>query len=391
MTEKLYYSQPNLKEWVGKVKSVKKKNGRAIVELEQTAFYPEGGGQPSDRGWIDDLEVLDVYEEQGRIYHLLSGEIYEDKVRCRLDFAQRFDHMQQHSGQHLLSAVFMDLYGGETKGFHLGQEHCCIDIALQGMTHEIIEKVEMTSNDYIYQDLKVKTYLIDQEELNTLPLRKFPKVTEDIRIVEIDRFDYSPCCGTHVPSTGQLGIIKINKFENYKGMTRVYFKCGWRAFEDYRSKEAIITNLVSQMSTPEKDLILRVSQEQMRLKSLVEEVADLKEQLLRIEGEQFLKSAEGSHFVLRLDKSFEEVQKLSRVMLELGAAILILSSLKDNKIVFCHNGSLNYNCGQLVKEGLNTLTGRGGGGTKQAQIAFNNRGEMEKFEKYLAGKVISDS
>jgi alanyl-tRNA synthetase len=391
MTEKLFYSHPNLKEWEAKIKNFKKEKGQVIIELDRTAFYPEGGGQPADGGWIDEREVLDVFEEQGKIYHVLSGEeILEDKVRCRLDYSRRFDHMQQHSGQHLLSAVFMKLYGGETKGFHLGQEYCTIDIGLQNLTAEELLKVENVTNDYIYRDLEVKTYLVEKEELHSLPLRKFPQVTEDIRIVEIDRFDYSPCCGTHVQSTGQLGMVKINKTETYKGMTRVYFKCGHRALEDYRSKEGIISSLVSQMSTPENELVARVTQEQLRLKNLAEEVETLKEQLLRIEGENYLRSSNAPLLVLRLDKSFQDVQKLGRILLELGAQALLISSLQDNKIHFCHNGNLNINCGQLVKEGLGVVSGKGGGGPRQAQAAFESKTEMEKLEEYLLEKLMEN-
>jgi alanyl-tRNA synthetase len=387
MTEKLYYTKPDLVEWETKVKSIKKEKGQVIIELEETAFYPEGGGQPSDKGWVDDLEVLDVYEEKGKIYHLLSGEIIEDKVRCRVDYSRRMDHMQQHSGQHLLSAVFMEFFEGETKGFHLGQEYCSIDIGLQNLTPEKLNMVENISNEYIYCDLEVKTYIVTKEEIHSLPLRKFPKVTEDIRIVEIDQFDYSPCCGTHVQSTGQLGVIKINKTENYKGMTRIYFKCGRRALDDYRAKEMIVSSLVSQMSTPENELIERITQEQLRFKNLAEEMEALKEQLLKIEAEKYLKSSNTSFLVLRLDKLFPDVQKLGRILLESGVQAFLISSLKDNKLFFGHNGSLKINCGQLIKEGLAVVPGKGGGGPTQAQAAFESDREMKKLEEFLAKKV----
>jgi len=173
-------------------------------------------------------------------------------------------------------------------------------------------------------------------------------------------------------------------------MTRVYFKCGLRALEDYRRKEGIVSGLVSLMSASENELVDRVTQEQLRLKNLAEEMETLKERLLRIEAEDYLKSAATPLLVLKLDKPFQDVQLLGRILLELGAQAFLISSLQDKKIYFCHNGSININCGQLVKEGLGTVSGKGGGGARQAQAAFENVGDMEKMEEYLLHRLMEN-
>lgn len=152
------------------------------MELSETAFYPEGGGQPRDFGWIDEIVVVDLFEENDRIYHVLNQKIENERVHCKIDFERRFDHMQNHTGQHLLSAIFIELYDAPTNSFHLGEEYISIDIGLENATDEIIKKVEDRVNNLIFKNIPVKSYILNFEKAKKLPLRKLPPTFEFFEI-----------------------------------------------------------------------------------------------------------------------------------------------------------------------------------------------------------------
>jgi len=228
---KLYYSQPWLRELDTRITSQREVEGKYLVVLAETIFYPTGGGQPHDLGTINGIPILDVFEEDGTVFHVLPVPLEGSSAHGVLDWPRRLDHMQQHSGQHLLSAIFQDEYGYRTESFHLGAEYCSIDITTPDLTRQEQLAAEARANELILEDLPVFTYTLQPEEFGQVPLRKIPDLPGPLRIVEIQGFDYSPCSGTHVGKTGQIGLLKILKAERYKGMTRVYFLCGaapWR-------------------------------------------------------------------------------------------------------------------------------------------------------------------
>jgi alanyl-tRNA synthetase len=384
MTQKLYYNNPYMKEWEAQVLEIVEREGRLLVLLDKTAFYPEGGGQPADKGFIEDTEVLHVFEEDKVIYHVVNKRPEKAAVSCKLNFNRRFDLMQQHTGQHLLSSVFYDKYKGETSSFHLGEDYVSVDISLPNMTEKIIKEVEEIVNNLIYNNLPVKTYMVDNEELANLPLRKFPKVDEDIRIVEIDEIDYSPCCGTHLISIGELGIVKIIKTEKYKSITRVYFKCGKRAFEDFQLKQDIVTNALKILAVDLESLQDKIKINVEELKNNQREIKELKESLYVYEAGDILKSAQSKVIIRSFqDKSFEDIQNIGRAILQAGEYLTIISSLKDKKLWFAHRGSFDINCGKILKEHLHRYNGRGGGGDKQAQAAFEDQQMLIEFEGFL--------
>ncbi|TDT50815.1 alanyl-tRNA editing protein [Fonticella tunisiensis] len=385
---RLYYDNPYLTSWEAEVIDVVEKEGKFAVTLSQTAFYPEGGGQPSDRGTIDGIQLLDVIEDGGIIYHIHPSKPQSQTVRCEVDFQRRFDHMQQHTGQHILSAVFYNLYSGETSSFHLGEDYVSIDISLPEISDYMLRKVEDTTNDYIYKNLKVKTYIIKPDEVSKLPLRKLPPVADSIRIVEIDGVDYSPCCGTHVRSLGEIGIIKIIKTEKYKGATRVYFKCGKRALLDYQAKQDIVASLSRQFTASEGELIHRGEALSAELKNLSKEVRDLKEKLLGYEAKEII-AASSSNLIVKSfdDKSFEDIQLLSKQIVSLGDYVVILTSTFDRKILLAHSGKSSIHCGKLFKEHLLKYNGRGGGGDRMAQALFADVKDLKSFEKLLVETV----
>jgi alanyl-tRNA synthetase len=387
MTEKLYYSDPYLKEWESQVLDIVERDGKILVLLDKTAFYPEGGGQPEDRGFINDAEVTYVFEDGKDIYHVVKKKPEGPSAKCRLDFRRRFDLMQQHTGQHLLSSVFYENYKGETSSFHLGEDYVSIDISLAEIPEEVIKEVEDKVNELIFSNLKVKTYLVDKDELTKLPLRKFPKVDEDIRIVEIDAVDYSPCCGTHLKNLGELGVVKIIKTEKYKGITRVYFKCGRRALEDFQLKQDIVINASRLLAVDLESLQSKIKASLNELQDNQKQVRDLKEKLYSYEAKDII-TAENKKIIVKSFecRSFEEVQGLGRAILDTGEYMVIMSSQGDKKIWFAYSGSFQVHCGKVFKENLQKFNGKGGGGEKQAQAAFSDIQQLLEFEKFLSSQ-----
>ncbi|HSN58601.1 MAG TPA: alanyl-tRNA editing protein, partial [Clostridiaceae bacterium] len=245
MKKRLYYEDQYVTQCRSKVVEIIRTDGKVLVVLDNSPFYPTGGGQPCDSGWIGDKKVIDVFEKEGKVYCQVSAEPDTEEVDCRIDFSRRFDLMQQHTGEHLLSAAFLKKYGGMNRGFHIGDEYCTIDIDLNEMSEEMARDVELEANGYIFKNITVYSYLTDRDTAASLPLRTKIKVQdESIRIVEIKNIDMCACCGVHLRTTGETGLIKINKLEKYKGMTRIYFRCGLRALADYDSKQKIIGSLV---------------------------------------------------------------------------------------------------------------------------------------------------
>lgn len=386
--EKLFYQDPYLFEFEANIIDIQEKDNKYYIVLDKTAFYPEGGGQPSDKGTIDGIEVIDVVEDDDTVLHILNKKPKDTVVKCIVDKERRLDLMQQHTGQHLLSSVFYNLYDGETSSFHLGDDYVSIDISLSDISQDMLKKVEDITNSYIYRNLDIKSYIVSSDELIRLPLRKLPPVSDNIRIVEIDGMDFSPCCGTHVSTTGEIGIIKLLKTEKYKGVTRVYFKCGKRALSDYQLKLDIVSELSKSLSCPETDLIQRVKSLNSELKNSSKIIKDIKERLISYESKDIVSSASSNVICESFkDKTMDELLILVRQANELGNYIYILSSESDKKLVFAHGEGFDINCGKVFKDHLKEFSGRGGGSDRQAQAGFENLEDMIRFGEFLVKKI----
>lgn len=205
MTKKLYYDSAYIQEWSTVITSAIEREDGSYVTLAETTFYPHGGGQPCDTGTIGGIAVLDVVLEDQEVLHKVAQLPGQTEVDCAIDWSRRFDHMQQHSGQHLLSAVFRELYQALTQSFHLGSDYATIDLDLPELSAAQLAEAEQEVNRQIYLNRAITSYFVTAEEMAKLPLVKLPKVTEDIRIVEIEGVEHNACGGTHVSSTGRLG------------------------------------------------------------------------------------------------------------------------------------------------------------------------------------------
>jgi alanyl-tRNA synthetase len=382
--EKLFYKDVYLTDWESGIESIDERENRFYVVLEKTAFYPEGGGQPSDRGFIDGIPIIDVKEENHVIYHVLDESPKNKIVSCKLDFARRFDLMQQHTGQHLFSAIFFYKYKGETSSFHLGEDYISVDISIADIPPEMLTDVEMLANEYIMQNLQVLTHNINYEEISKFPLRKLPPVNGEIRIVEIDKLDFSPCCGTHVSKTSEIGVIKIIKTERYKGLTRIYLKCGKRALLDFQNKTNLVQALCKLFSASENEILERIEGEGIQIKTLSKQLIELKEKLNTYEAADIINSSTDKLiYKIFENKSFSDIQSLGKQILQAGDYVLILVSAPDNRLLLAHNGTKKLDCGKLLKEQLPNFKGRGGGSMKQAQGGFEDAADMNAFIEFL--------
>lgn len=378
---KLYYTQPYLQELETHVLSQHQEGGQYLVVLAETIFYPTGGGQPHDLGTINDLPLLDVFEQDGIIYHVLPAPLESNVAKAVLDWPRRFDHMQQHSGQHLLSAVFQDEFAYRTESFHLGAEYCSIDISTPQLSQDEQNLVEKRVNELILQNLPVTTYTLQPEDFGRVPLRKIPDREGPLRIVEIQNYDYSPCSGTHVERTGQIGLLKIIKTEKYKGMTRVYFLCGGRALADYGWKHQVCTNLVGLLAVPEAGLEERIKSELERKRELERQLEELRSELMDFRAKELVRAGTGPYFLELPGASVEEAQKLSRAILNLTQAVVAVNL--GDRLVLAHNLPDGPALGQLIKEKAPSFGGLGGGSPTAAQVFFPDPAQLQCFLQLL--------
>jgi alanyl-tRNA synthetase len=377
MTEKLFYQDPYINSFEATVvESGTEENGRHFVVLDKTAFYPTGGGQPYDQGTIDGIEVSDVEDVNGEVRHYLNAALNKKQITANIDWNRRFDHMQQHAGQHILSAAFADKLGLKTISFHLGTDDVTIDLDTNQLTEAQVREAEQIANEIVFQNKPIQTKWVTLEELNNYPIRKQPKVTEGIRLVIIDGYDYNACGGTHPKTTGEVGPIHILSWEkNQKGM-RIHFLCGWRAFQAFTQKQEVIQSLNRTLSSNDHELQEKVDQLLEKQHQLEKQLKDAEEQLLKIEANELLENAQVfDHFRL-VARSFicrdvPECQLLSRFILDQSEDIVTLFTTKNGArlhIIGARNSQVtDIDMRELVQKGLEIINGRGGGKPERAQ------------------------
>ena len=367
MTEKLFVNDSYTTEFTASIVNVIEKNSVFMIELDKTYFYPEGGGQPSDSGFIDDCSVFDVQYKDEKIYHY-SKEKPENTldVKCRIDWNSRFDLMQQHSGQHILSSAFEKLFDANTVGFHLSKESVTIDIDKRLEALDLM-KVETLSNETIYSNLPIIIHYPDETTLNQMPLRKPPKAYENIRIVEIKDFDFSPCGGTHLKNTGEIGIIKIKKFENHKDGIRLEFVCGNRALRDYQFKNDLVNKLAVDMSVNFDEVEKSYERFKEDMKLLESETKYLKQQLVEYKISGLEEHAEIHNHIKLIKYEFTDIDMKSMKIISSTIVnkpnYITLFSLVNNdvKLLFARSENIDINMKDIIKEPLELISGRGGG------------------------------
>lgn len=380
MTKKLYYESAYIREWKTQIsRKLEREDGTYLV-LNETAFYPHGGGQPCDLGWINKIPVLDVILEEGEILHKVEYSPEQEEVECRLNWDRRFDHMQQHSGQHLLSAMCLDVCQAETLSFHLGEDYATIDVARPDLPRDQFMMLELEVNDQIYLNRKVTNYVVTQAQAAKLPLVKQPKVTDNIRIVEIEGIEYNACGGTHVSATGEIGMIKLLRAEKQKGHTRIYFKCGYRALNEFNAGMEILSSLAARFNTGKEEILDRIEKWDQEQKQLQAELNAVKAENDAYLAGKLLADRQGSlvKYVFT-DKSLKDMQNLAAKLTEQADVIVLFVSNSDHKVLLARGGKDGLACGSFFKQHLADYRGKGGGSDKMAQAGFANSEDAEAF------------
>lgn len=374
--------------------------GLALV-LDQSPFYPEGGGQPSDQGTISGVKVTDVQWEDDQVLHYVEAVPSErEQVLCVVDWLRRTDMTQQHNGQHILSAILFKDYNAKTVGFHLSETYTTIDID-QKLSQEDIEAVEKSAMLAISQGLKVKAVYPTEEELQGLPLRKQPKVDEGIRIVVIDGLDHSPCGGTHPNTTSEVMGLKITKYENYKGGTRLEFVCGQR-FIDYIQKQSrILDQLTKKLSAPLDQLLEQVEKKEQQLADLKIQNTALTDELLQTEIDRWLEKMEddmelGSFtplYIYQYDmRPLDHLKRLSQMFTEIQDKVgLLLLSKNENQtqLILARPKTLNQiDCKKIFADAQSKFSLKGGGAPHSVQGSLADPEETESLIEYIESLLI---
>lgn len=378
MNDRLYYQDAYLTTFEAAIlRCGTEEDGTAYVVLDHTAFYPTGGGQPCDTGTLGDCRVIDVEEVAGEIRHRLDRPLTggSGKVTGRIDWQRRFDAMQQHAGQHILSASFIKIADAQTVAFHLGREHVTIDVQLDSLSAELAEQVERQANQIVLENRQIEARFVTEEELASLPLTKPPAVTENVRVVIIPDFDYNPCGGTHPRSTGEVGPIKIIGWERHRGNIRVQFVCGWRALADHARKQMLLQKVTGLLATSEQELADVLERVLAEKESLKESLQQREAELLAAEAERTLQSAErlaGGEWLMQASyagRSMQELQQLARqiVSREEQAIVLLATTGEKLQLVFARGTAVHAEMNQLLKETLPLIDGKGGGSAAMAQ------------------------
>jgi alanyl-tRNA synthetase len=399
-TEKLYFNDSSVLEFDANVLETKPADQGYKVVLDRTAFYPTGGGQPNDTGMLGDARVIDVVEdESGIIYHVVEDAASIAKhstITAKIDADRRRDHMQQHSGQHILSQAFIQTCGAETRSFHLGPRTSTIDIELHSPTDALIRAAEEIANAVVFEDRPMRVHVVTDEQASTLPLRKESAVQGNIRVIEIEDFDWSPCGGTHAARTGQVGLIAVKSYERAKKMTRVEFVCGRRALEDYRLAHSTAVRVARHFSA-ERDsspeLVAKALEENKELKK---RTRDLMELAITAEASRAVAAALPARGVKLIHAVFDgrdldEVRMLASKIVETEPAIALLATRQADgaRLVFARSTSLSEDMGKLMAEACETLGGRGGGRPNLAQGGAPSAERIDQAIQTAADKVMA--
>lgn len=402
VTERLYYNDSHLIEFEARVVEISERvSGWTAVTLDRTAFYPTGGGQPSDTGTLHGLRVVEcIDDEDNGVLHVIQGRPPEvgTTVKGRVDWLRRLDHIQQHTGQHILSQAFVTLFNAPTKGFRVLSECCEIDVELGNPGNEVIERGVELANNVIWEDRNITIQTVTSRQAADLPLRKEPAREGDLRLIEIEGFDLTPCGGTHAFRTGEVGMIAVRHWERAKGLTRIEFVAGMRALADYRRANTSARDVAALFSSARDDapaLAARMLDENKELHRRVRELEGLAAEVEAKELLGELPSASSAaiagsaaRIVSRVysNRSPESLKQLAHALIahENVVALLAANDHETARLVFARSNPTVGDMNALMKEACALLDGRGGG---KPDFAQGGGKHVEKIQEALDSAI----
>jgi len=384
-TERLYYQDSHLTNFKAHVTAlVSDEQERPAITLDRTAFYPTGGGQPSDTGTLGAARVVEcINDEASGVLHVVEGDALRvgEEVVGSIDWPRRLDHIQQHTGQHILSQAFIELFGAETRGFRMMERVSEIDVALNDPTDERTERAVDLANRIIWEDRAIRIHHVTAEQAAAMPLRKEQKREGHTRVIEIEGFDMNACGGTHAHRTGEVGVIAVPRWERAKGLTRVEFVAGGRALNDYRQANRTAREVAALFSVGRDDSPASVSRLMEENKNLLRRMRVLEEIAARVEAEELIntsvqKQSDGSRIVTHIfdGRDAESLKRLALAVASHPQSIALLGSRDgdDARLVFARSPDATGDMGALMREACATLNGRGGGRPDLAQGGGRN-------------------
>ncbi|HEY7180416.1 MAG TPA: DHHA1 domain-containing protein [Blastocatellia bacterium] len=407
MTVKLYWEDSHLTRFTARVTDAWSEGAHRIVALDQSAFYPTGGGQPCDTGTINAARVLDVeIAGDGRILHRLDSDVSfgaGEEVACEIDRGRRREMIQQHTGQHILSQAFFRLFGAETKGFRITDRATEIDLTIEARPGEIdsaIARAEELANDVVFDNREIRSHKVTPAEAAALPLRKESVGADCVRVIEIADYDWSPCGGTHAERTGEVGLIAVRGWERAKKMTRVHFLCGARALNDYREANRAVEAIARKFTVGREEAELSVARLLDENKRLSRRTRELSGVVAAVEAHELIEGAEpvgGARVVARVfeDRDIEELKLLAHRLVDGDGVVALLASKEGGKeggaarLVFARSADLSADMNALMRAACERLNGRGGGKPEFAQGGGSNLGELDNALEEATRYVVT--
>lgn len=367
---KLYYDSAYIKEFEAQVLSCQEGKKGWEITLSATAFYPEGGGQPADTGLLGNVRVTDVHEKDGQVVHYTDGPLpVGEMVRGLIDWDRRFQHMQEHSGEHLVSGLIHQRFGYDNVGFHMGTDEVTIDF--NGVLEwEDLMAIEEKANGMIWENLEISAVYPEKDELDAMEYRSKKELTGAVRIVSIPGGDVCACCGTHVERTGEIGLVKFLSMIHYKGGVRISLLCGKRAVEDYERKRDQVQKISVLLSARPGEIARAVEKLKEEEAKLQEKLVAAYDKLIASEVRD-IKEGDGDIFILEPDFEAIQLRHLVNRLLEekKGKTVLALGGAAEGSFLYVL-GSRDGDMRQLSRELNGLLNGRGGGSAQMAQGTF---------------------
>jgi len=379
VTERLYYDQPYLKEFDAQVLACRPNGENHDVLLDRSAFYPTSGGQPFDTGALGSAQVVDVNVTDGEVWHTVTQLLsVGETVHGTIDWARRFDHMQQHAGDHMIAGALHRMMGGVTIGLHISDDVSTIDVAMpDGATRisdEDVRRIELDVNDHIQRDVPIRCWFPEADELAALPLRKKPTVSEHVRIVAIGDDEMVACGGTHPSTAGQIGLVKIISVTPARGKMRVAFLAGQRALRDYFAARDAAHAAAGLVSSSVENLASSVAALQERLHVAEYELIRFKKEQLLSQCQRMLDEAEiladGTKLVARfVDADAMLLRELASRLIEQPQVIALLGAMNAGQAIYVFGRSADGSAdmGALLRDSARPLGGKGGGRPDFAQ------------------------